>query len=554
MLHSISIRNIVLIESLTVPFATGLCVLTGETGAGKSILLDSIGLALGRRAEARLVRSGADQGSVLATFLISNNADIEELLRDQAIELEDELTLRRVIYNSGKSKAFVNGTPVSLGVLQKLGELLIEIHGQHDTRGLFNPVEHRRLVDAFGRHEKLTKKTSHHYKAWRAAAEEYDIVKARVDKAREDEDYLRHVLAELTKLGPEEGEEEELANARTSMMQSEKIIETLKAAISALTGKNDVMNSIRNAERALDRSTAQVDDLFEPAMQALDRAGIEVVEAISAIESLSHEVQLDTQSLEETEERLFSLRDFARKYQCSADELPAYMENVARQLNELETQDECMTQLQEKMDAERRAFIEAAGILTKSRQKTAEKLAKSVQRELEPLKMGGSRFKVEVLPLKEAQWNGSGQDDVRFVVSTNPGSPFGALDKIASGGELSRFMLSLKVVLSGVNTIPTLVFDEIDTGIGGAVADAVGRRLSGLGEGVQVMCVTHQPQVASYGNHHLKIAKQVADGVTTTQVKTLEGAGRKEEIARMLAGEIITDEARAAATKLMEMG
>ena len=554
MLCNLVIHNIVLIEALNVPFKPGLCVITGETGAGKSILLDALGLVLGRRAEARLVRHGQEKGSVVAEFDIANNEAAVVLLEEHDVTVEDTLLLKRVITSDGKSKAYVNDIPVSQGLLQQLAVHLVEVHGQHDQKGLLSPVQHRPILDAYGRLEQDVVQVNEAYNAWKNASKAYKVLQQQLKAGKEEEEYLQHVLEELTRLSPEEGEEELLAEQRFQMMHREKILETLQEAYHVLAGKQHVGQAIHTAERILHRSTAPAGDLFEGVLSALDRAGIEVEEAIHSIEATVNNLELDTNSLESIEERLFSLREAARKYQRPVEALAAYREEIAQQLTQLEHQDEALKQLQEAMEKNRIQYINYSEQLSEKRKQYAGKLSKEMQRELAPLKMDQAKFEVSVTPLEEEKWNAYGQDDIQFLVSANPGHPVAALHKIASGGELSRFMLALKVVLSGVSLVPTLIFDEIDTGIGGATADAVGQRLGLLGKTCQVLCVTHQPQVASYGSHHLKIEKNEAEGSVCTSVQVLDEDKRKEEIARMLAGSAITDEARAAANKLIEAG
>lgn len=551
MLLSLSIKNIVLVDSLNIPFEAGFSVLTGETGAGKSILLDALNLALGNRAEARLVRSGEKQGEVSAEFFIKNNKQIKPILDEQGIEAEDNLILRRVVYADGKSKAFINDSPVSLNLINQVAENLVEYHGQHDQRGLLNSANHIKILDSFGSLGNESASIGKVFHKWKEIESDLAETRAAVAKARADEEYLRHVYDELVKLSPEDGEEEKLAEQRTMMMNRGKIIEALKAALNELSDEVDVTDAIRKAERVLDRNSAQSGGKFITALAALERAGNEVSEAIAAIEKTASEVEMDEATLESVEERLFSLRAASRKYGKPVGDLSAYAKEVAGQINLIESQDEKLAALEKAAEISKKKYSILASELSKKRSASAKKLEKSVEAELAPLKMAGSKFKVKVEDLPEEQWRESGIDKVAFEVSTNPGAPFGPISKIASGGELSRFMLALKVALSDVNSIPTLIFDEIDTGIGGAVADAVGKRLSKLAKNFQVMCVTHQPQVASYGQHHMRVEKSGKGGQVITKLKILSDVERKEEIARMLAGASVTDEARAAALKLM---
>ncbi len=552
MLKSLTIKNIVLIDRLEIPFEQGLCVLTGETGAGKSILLDALGLALGKRAEARLVRHGQEQGSVIASFEIENDPRIKEILKEQAIEPEDMLVLKRVVFADGKSKAFVNGEPVNQSFLQSLAQSLIEIHGQHEQRGLLDVATHIQTLDAYAKDSALLKQVRAAFKHWKESCAAYEDLKEKAEKAKEEEEYLRHVLQELEQLNVQEGEEESLADRRSLLMNSEKIIATLNEALEYLTGKHDVQSSLASAERILHRNiTESSSDIFEPALQALDRASIEISEALECIEHTAEEVDIDASELNDTEERLFAIRAAARKYNVPADGLSEYAKQVAQSVELIESQDSQLQALEQQMEEALRQYDALAQNISQIRHDYASKMEQHIAKELAPLKMENAALQVKIEPLEQAQWNENGQDRVSFLVRTNPGSPFGSLGKIASGGELSRFMLAMKVILSGVYSVPTMIFDEIDTGIGGATADAVGKRLGKLGQSVQVLCVTHQPQVASYGNHHLRISKKSDGKVTTTSVELLDDIKRKEEVARMLAGELVTDEARAAAHKLM---
>lgn len=551
MLLNLAIKNIVLIDSLNIPFENGFSVLTGETGAGKSILLDALNLALGNRAEARLVRAGEKQGEVSAEFSIKNNKLVKLMLDEQGIEAEDSLILRRVVYADGKSKAFINDSPISLNLLNQVSENLVEYHGQHDQKGLMNSGSHIIILDEYGGLGSEVANISASFVEWNRLQDEFAETKAKAEKAKAEEEYLRHVYAELTKLSPEEGEEEKLAEQRTLMMNRGKIIEALKDAMAELTGEVDVAGAIRNAERILERNSAQSGGSFDSALVALERAGNEVSEAISEIERTANEMEMDESTLESIEERLFALRAASRKYGRPVSELNSYAKEVAEQVELIESQDEKLEKLQKDVSQAKSSYHSIAEKLSKKRTAAAKKLEKAVEDELSPLKMAGSKFKVTLQNLPEEQWRESGMDKVAFEVSTNPGAPFGPINKIASGGELSRFMLALKVALSDVNSIPTLIFDEIDTGIGGAVADAVGKRLAKLAKNFQVMCVTHQPQVASYGEHHMRVEKSGKGGQVTTKINMLSDKDRNEEIARMLAGAAVTDEARAAALKLM---
>jgi DNA repair protein RecN (Recombination protein N) len=551
MLRSLSIQNIVLVTKLDIDFGEGFCVLTGETGAGKSILLDSLSLALGMRAESRLLRHGENKGQVVAGFELTEASEINALLAEHEIDMEGELLLRRVLYADGRSKAFINDCPVSVQLLQSVGELLVEIHGQHDQRGLLNASTHRAILDGFAGAQAQGKSTHSAYQAWKLAEEAFSIAKRQAEQAQKEEEFLRHALEELNELNPEVGEEERLANTRILMMNSEKIANTLSDATKELHGNNPVTDALRAASRILERSSVNAGEIFEPAIAALDKAIIETDEAMEVLERIGGELNMDVNELERVEDRLFTMRAAAKKYNITADELPAHREKVAAELELLDNTDVTLAKLQREAEDAKAAYVKQAEILSKQRNSAANTLETRVAAELVPLKMSAAEVKVQITRLEEADWNAHGMDKIAFVVRTNAGSPHGPLSKIASGGELSRFMLALKVVLSDTKTVGTLIFDEIDTGIGGAVADAVGRRLTDLGKKAQVLSVTHQPQVAALGNFHLKVEKETQGDATTSRVLVLDTDARKEEIARMLAGNQITSEARAAAEKLM---
>ena len=550
MLLSLAIRNIVLIDALDISFTSGLCVLTGETGAGKSILLDALCFALGDRGNPRLLRHGAKQGSVTAEFDVSKSPAIRQLLEEQGMEPSETLYLRRVVSEDGKNKCFINDAPVSVNLLRQMGEMLVEIHGQHEQRGLLEASTHRSIIDAYGLLYAPLSAVERNYVAWRQAADELKHLEELQAAALREEDYLRHISKELGDLHPEQGEEDTLAAKRSLLMNKEKLVGTLQSAIDELVGSHPIENALSSAQRTLTRnSQLAAEGSFDPAIDALERAAIEVGEAVSHLEKLAGSLA-EGDDLEHVEERLFALRAASRKFGRPVDELPEYLAEITTKLSLLDHQTSHMTKLAEEVAQTKSAYIAAATELTTLRQASALKLEQALLAELRPLKMDQMRFHVAIEPLPQESWAAHGVDKVHFLVATNPGSPLGALAKIASGGELSRFMLAVKVVLSAVNSVPVMIFDEIDTGIGGAVADAVGKRLEMLGESLQVLVVTHQPQVAARGASHLKVRKQVVEGATITSVSTLADHERNEEIARMLSGAEITEEARAAAVKL----
>lgn len=551
MLTSLAIRDIVLIDRLDLDFRAGLSVLTGETGAGKSILLDALGLALGARGDSGLVRHGAEQASVTACFDISDRHPALDVLIEQEMQAETPLILRRVLTADGRSRAFVNDQPASVGLLRRLGDLLVEIHGQFDDRGLLDPATHRTALDAFGGSAALLRETATAHAGWRQAADALAQARADAAQARTDEAFLRHSVEELDALSPEPGEEERLAEQRSLMMNAEQIAEAMAAALEHLGGDNGAEAGLAGASRQLGRVAGKAGPIFDPALAALDRAAAEAQEAVHLLQSVASELETDPAALTKAEDRLYALRDVARKHGVEVDALAALRDTLAGRLAAIDDSGAHMAALEAAAKAAREAYIAAAGKLSETRHKAAGRLDKAVGAELPPLKLDKARFATRIEPLPEAQWGPQGMDRVAFEVATNPGQAPGPINKIASGGELSRFMLAVKVVLSQVSPVPTLVFDEVDSGVGGATADAVGERLARLGDGLQVLVVTHSPQVAARGGQHLRVEKRAGRDATTTTVVPLNDPDRREEIARMLSGAEITDEARAAANRLM---
>ena len=553
MLRHLAVRDIVLIDRLDLDFGPGLSVLTGETGAGKSILLDALGLALGGRADSGLVRHGAEQGSVTAEFSVPTDHPAQALLAEQGIECEEpgRMVLRRVLGRDGRGRAFVDDQPVSVALLSRIGQSLVEVHGQHDERGLLAPAGHRALLDAFaGLAPELASMRATHA-AWEEAVAALDAAEAELAGARADEDYLRHVAAELDALAPEPGEEERLAAERQGLMQGEKLGADLDEASSALDQGGGVEARLRGVQRKLERVAERASGRLDAVLAALERAAVETGEAMAALDSARRALDHDPARLEQVEERLFALRAAARKHQVLVDELPALAAGFRERIASIDTGDARVRALAEAEAKARVARAAEVERLTKARAAAALRLDKGVNAELAALKLGKAQFRTNVEPLPEAQWTAEGGARVAFEVATNPGAPFGPLIKIASGGELARFILALKVVLARAGSAPTLVFDEVDRGIGGAVAAAVGERLARLSEGAQVLVVTHSPQVAARGASHFRIAKEERKGATMTRVTGLDPEARREEIARMLAGAEITEAARAAAGDLM---
>jgi DNA repair protein RecN (Recombination protein N) len=553
-LTSLAIRDVVLIERLDLAFSEGLTVLTGETGAGKSILLDSLGLALGARADSGLVRAGQPQASVAAAFSVAEGHPARAILTEQGIEAEDELVLRRVVTADGRSRAFANDQPVGLTLLRRLGALLVEVQGQHEQVGLADPGAHAGLLDAAGGLEKQRAQVAEAHRAWREAERSLAAAREEIAAAQRDEEFLRHAVAELEELAPVEGEEDELAAERQKLQQGERRGEAIAEALAALNPRDrraaNPANALRSAVRSLERLPAPNTEA-EPALEALGRALDALAEAETAMERLAHDSGPDPRRLEGVEERLFALRAAARKHLVAVVELPGLLADLKARLAALDAGTDRVGAAERRAAETRAAYLGLAGKLTEARREAAGKLEKAVAKELPPLKLDRARLVVEVAARPEGGWGPDGVDRVTFLVSTNPGQAPGALDKVASGGELSRLMLALKVVLARGSPVPTLVFDEVDSGIGGATAAAVGDRLARVAERLQVLVVTHSPQVAARGVRHLSVAKQVKAGRAETRVTPLDKVARREEIARMLAGEQVTEAARAAADSLL---
>ncbi|WP_324749052.1 DNA repair protein RecN [Sphingomonas sp. LY54] len=551
MLTALSIRDVVLIETLDLEFGPGLGVLTGETGAGKSILLDSLGLALGARADSGLVRSGQAQAVVSVSFEVPESHAARALLAENGLDGEagEPIVIRRIVKSDGGSRAFVNDQSASVALLRDLGALLVEIHGQHDDRGLLNARGHRALLDAYGRIDTRTCETT--FQVWRGAEAKLAATRDMIDVAARDREYLEHAVAELTALAPQPGEDEELAGLRANMQKGARLAEDIGAVAQLVEGSEGALALLRQAARRLDRF-ADEDDKLGEALAAIDRAVVEASEAEDRLAEAAEAMAYDPARLEEAETRLFEIRAVARKHRVEPDALAALAGELAAKLEAIETGDESLAALERAVQDSRAAYLAAAETLTAAREEAAARLDTAVAQELAPLKLDAAKFKTVIEPLDEAQWGARGRDRVEFEISTNPGSPFAPLIKIASGGELSRFILALKVALAERGGATTMVFDEIDRGVGGAVASAIGERLHRLAGRAQLLVVTHSPQVAARGNQHLLIEKSHQGLVTRTSVQALDEARRREEIARMLSGAQVTDEARAQATRLLE--
>ena len=552
MLQSLSIRNVVLIDKLDLDFKSGLSVLTGETGAGKSILLDSLGLVLGNRAETSLIRQGEDKLSVPAVFEVRDKSNpLFALCEEYELEADSEITIKRSLNREGKGKIFFNDQPISARLLKEIGKYLVEVHGQFDNQGLLNPANHRDVLDAYAGYKNLLAEVAEKFVAYKTAKAARIEAENNVAKAKSDEEALRHWVDELEKIAPEAGEEETLGKKRLEMMNAEKIIESLNYAFGALTQGADVQSALRQAQSAMDRANALVDGKYDQIIAMLDQALIDVNEAVSELEEASESFSLNQNELENIESRLFALRGLARKHQVTVNELPQVLEEFRHKLSAIELGEEGINRLRRAEEHAKTDYVKSANELSARRKAAALTLDSQVMAELPPLKMEKARFVTVIEKLDENGWNEHGFDNVYFTVATNPNSPQGPINKIASGGELARFMLALKVNLAQSSAVSTMIFDEVDAGVGGATAQAVGERLARLAHDVQVLVVTHSPQVASKGDNHFKVEKNTVDNVTTTSVRELDDLERHEEIARMLAGEKITDEARAAARVLI---
>jgi len=549
MLSHLSIRDIVLIERLDIEFQSGLSVLTGETGAGKSILLDALSLALGARGDQSLVRHGAKQGQVIAAFDVPRSHPVRVILQENAIDDDGDVILRRVQTLDGRTRVFINDQAASVTLMREVGRALVEIHGQHDERALVDTGMHRDLLDAFGGLTGEARTVGEAWRAWRQAETALSKHRARVEAAAREADYLRASVEELTGLDPEPGEETELAEARARMMRAEKTASDIGDAQDVLSGPSSAVPQIASLMRRLQRKVGDSNHL-DDIIKSLDEALISLDAAQAAVDEAMRASEFDPQALERSEERLFALRAVARKHNVAVDDLAGLRDRMAAELADLDAGAGRLVALEQEALAARDLYDRLAEHLSQRRASAAAMLAEAVMAELPALKLERAEFLPEILSGAEDRGEG-GIDRVEFMVRTNPGTRAGPMMKVASGGELSRFLLALKVALADRGSAPTLVFDEIDTGVGGAVADAIGQRLARLSQHIQVLSVTHAPQVAARANQHYLISKSGNDERVETRVSHMDSDTRQEEIARMLAGATITDEARAAAERLM---
>jgi DNA repair protein RecN (Recombination protein N) len=559
MLVSLSIRDFVLIEKLDLNFsrssaagaAGGLGALTGETGAGKSILIDALGLALGARAESGAVRRGAAQASVAAAFDLPKDHPARAVLAEQALDDEDTLTLRRLLGADGRGRAFVNDQPVSVALLRRLGDSLVEIQGQMEQHGLLDMATHRASLDAFAGLEKQGEAVRAAWHVWRGAEQAHADAEAAAAAARRDEDFLRHALKELAALSPKPDDEETLAGERQLLRAGSALGEAVTQSLAELEQGRGAVTALRTAHRLIERNVDKAMGRLDSALAALERALSEATEAQAQLEAARDALEFDPARLEKIEERLFALRAAARKHGVAVPELAALADKFATQLAALDDGAAGLKRLAGEAKAARAAYVAAAEVQAAARRKGAARLDKAVAAELGPLKLEKAKFVTDLAALPEAEWSEAGTDRVQFTVATNPGTPPAPIARIASGGELSRFLLALKVCLAKMGDAGTIVFDEVDSGIGGATAAAVGERLKRLARDVQVLVVTHSPQVAAVADRHWLIRKTTTRSAASTDVLALDAKGRREEIARMLSGAEVTAEARAAADRLL---
>ncbi len=563
MLSTLSIRNVVLIDRLDVSFGPGLTVLSGETGAGKSIILDALGLALGMRSARTLVRAGADQANVTAVFALEADHPARAVLSAAGLDIDagEDLVLRRQLGADGRSRAFVNDQPVSARLLRELGTMVLEVFGQHDGHGLLNAATHRGLLDAYGGLEDDVAALGRHWDAMQAARERLDDIQKRLQSAREESDLVRAAVEELNRLEPKEGEEESLASERAFLMQAQHVAQSVQTAHSLLQDERGPQTQLSSALAALEQAQSNLREdacpqnvsiPLERSTQALERALIETEEAIATLEEAGQALDLRPERLEQAEERLFALRAAARKHGVGVDDLADVRASLMAKLDSIENLDEAHGKAQNALEQARMRYQQAAEALAAKRAKAGARLQKALVRELTPLKMQKAGFRVVQTMLAPERHGPQGMDQISFEVCTNPGTPFGPLGAIASGGELSRFSLAMKVALTERKGAKVMVFDEIDQGVGGAVADAVGRRLAALARDSQVLVVTHSPQVAARASSQFRVEKDEQGGTIKTRLQKLDAEARREEIARMLAGADISDEARSAARALLE--
>ncbi|MCG8620947.1 MAG: DNA repair protein RecN [Proteobacteria bacterium] len=551
MLTLLAVRNVVLIKALDVEFHPGLTVLTGETGAGKSILLDAMGLALGSRANFALIGPAADRAEVTAVFSPPDDHPAWALLEEAGIDKASEIIMRRRL-RDGKSSGMINDTPIGQNTMRMVGDTLVEIQGQFEGRGLLDVSNHRNLLDRFAEHQNLLDDTATAWDAWQEAKSAWQLADYAQKKAREDEDWLRDAVQQLDELAPEAGEEANLSREREVLANTTRIAEATQQVDTLINGETGAVNQIAQAARAIERLEEIAGSMLRDLTATIARSEAELDEASRACAAVQSELEADPDRLTTIDDRLHELRQQARKHNVTPDELPAMHEGLRNQLASIEDSDGNLLALKEAMEEKHKLYVAAADTLTHSRQEAAKRLDASVMAELPPLKLEQARFQTLIAPLEESDWGKHGNTSTRFESATNPGMEMAPIDKIASGGELARFLLALKVVLADTAAMKCIIFDEVDTGVGGAVASAVGSRLARLGKDMQTLVITHSPQVAALGHQHYQIRKSLAEDAAVSTTEQLTRDERIDELSRMLAGEKVTDESRAAAVKLLD--
>ncbi len=551
MLYDLTIRNIVLIEQLDLEFSEGLSVLSGETGAGKSILLDSLGLALGERSDVGLIRQGTEEASVSISFIVAPQHPACDLLRDNDIALQDKIYIRRKLTPDGRSRALVNDQSVTVNFLKQLGNELIEVQGQFDQHRLLNPARHLHLLDSFANIDSIALKQSFkQYQKMRKALETHKQISA---AAREEQEFITHSIKELEILSPEKDEIQSLTATRNMMINGEKIREAFMQADQLLIGQNGSISQLEKAIRHV-QSVPLDQKHAKQLQQSLETSLIEMNEGQKNLSTILSTIDSDGTQLQEIDDRLFALKDIARKHRIDAENLPELLEDLRKKADMIDAGDDMLAQLQQQLDAHYQSYLTNAKQISAERLTAKAKLEQAIMAELPPLRMEEAEFIVEITPKPEQQWDSKGMDDVQFALRSNPGQAAGALHKIASGGELSRIVLALNLVFSKIRNIAVLLFDEVDSGIGGQTAAAMGKRLQSLSGDRQVIVITHSPQISALGNHHYQVSKRVLNGATTSHVKQLSAQERLEEVARMLSDGTITNAGRAAALKLLQGG
>ncbi|MGC6412700.1 MAG: DNA repair protein RecN [Candidatus Puniceispirillaceae bacterium] len=551
MLAHLRIRNIVLIDALALDFDDGLMVLTGETGAGKSILLDALGLALGSRADFNLIRQGTERAEVSAAFEVASDHPVWDVLDQAGLPQADELILRRQLRGDGRSLAFINDAPVSVGTLREAGDMLVEIQGQFEGRGLLDSAAHITLLDRAAGQSAEAQKMAHLWQIWQETSRKLQEMRDHLSKAQMEEDWLRDAVMQLDNLAPMPGEEESLVNERALHANAGRIAEALQEALALISDEAGLEALNSRALNTLEKIADLAGETISPALEALVRTSTELSEARAIIQSAGEQLDGDPMRLQAIDERLYELRAQARKHQCTTDALTAMHQRMSEQLAAMDNSTDILAELASTAETARQDYLQLAEAISTKRHAVASQLDSQVMAELPPLKLENAVFTTAIQRLDESRWGPQGMEKVRFEASTNPGQATGPIDRIASGGELARFLLALKVALAASENTKTLIFDEVDSGVGGAVAAAVGSRLGKLGTAMQTLVITHSPQVAARGNAHLKIAKSVMDDKVVSVTRPLTEHERTDEIARMLSGEIITPEARAAAVRLI---